>query len=68
MVKLPTRVPFTCRPAPARKAKLVIWILYLSWTNYHPIPEDFAKLSVKHDIHFRFDLLGEIMQKYKVKL
>ncbi len=34
----------------------------------HPKPEDFKRLEQKHDIHYRFDLLQEVMQKYKVKL
>jgi len=33
-----------------------------------PKSEDFKHLEQKHDIHYRFDLLKEIMQKYKVKL
>lgn len=36
--------------------------------NHRPKPEDFKHLEQKHDIHYRFDLLKQIMQKYKVKL
>ena len=33
-----------------------------------PKPEDFKKLEQKYDIHYRFDLLPGIMEKYQVKL
>jgi mannose-6-phosphate isomerase-like protein (cupin superfamily) len=36
--------------------------------NNRPKPEDFKRLEQKHDIHYRFDLLKGIMEKYKVKL
>ncbi len=36
--------------------------------NKRPKPEDFKLLEQKHDIHYRFDLLKDVMQKYKVKL
>lgn len=36
--------------------------------NNRPKPDDFKLLSEKYDIHYRFDLLQEIMKKYKVKL
>jgi uncharacterized cupin superfamily protein len=36
--------------------------------NNRPKPEDFKRLEHKHDIHYRFDLLKGIMEKYKVKL
>lgn len=36
--------------------------------NNRPKPEDFKRLEQQHDIHYRFDLLKGIMEKYKVKL
>ncbi len=36
--------------------------------NARPKPGEVAKLGEKHDIHFRFDLLQGIMEKYQVKL
>ncbi|MBS1511931.1 MAG: cupin domain-containing protein [Bacteroidetes bacterium] len=36
--------------------------------NNRPKPEDMKKLSEKHDIHYRYDLLESIMKKYNVKL
>ncbi|WP_144887359.1 cupin domain-containing protein [Lacibacter cauensis] len=36
--------------------------------NKRPKPDDFKLLEQKHDIHYRFDLLKEVMQKYNVKL
>jgi len=36
--------------------------------NNRPKPADFKHLEEKYDIHYRFDLLPEVMKKYKVKL
>jgi mannose-6-phosphate isomerase-like protein (cupin superfamily) len=36
--------------------------------NHHPKQSDFKNLEEKHDIHYRFDLLQEIITRYKVKL
>lgn len=36
--------------------------------NKRPKPGDLTHLEEKYDIHYRFDLLQEVMNKYKVKL
>ncbi len=36
--------------------------------NNRPKASDFRRLEKKFDIHYRFDLLNQVMEKYKVKL
>lgn len=36
--------------------------------NNRPKPGDFKHLEEKYDIHYRFDLLSDVMKRYKVKL
>lgn len=64
-------------PAPARTidislpgehAYYMAELASLFENNKRPQPADFKRLEQKYDIHYRFDLLKAIMDKYRVKL
>lgn len=43
-------------------------LAHLFENGNRPKPDDFKRLEQQHDIHYRFDLLQGIMQKYQVHL